>query len=88
MRDGDEAIRWLDLRLGRLSTRTGGRHCWERNESRLEGSVEKSVVGNDRDLMELSAGLVIALTLILSGGGVGGGVVMQSIGVLVKTVVC
>ena len=76
VRDGDEAIRWLDLRLGRLSTRTGGRHCWERNESILEGSVEKSVVGDDRDSTESSVGLVIVLTLILSGRGVGGGVMV------------
>ena len=78
MRDGDEAIRWWDLRLGRLATRTGGRTCWERNESTLEGPVEKSVVGDDRDSTESSAGLAMALTLILSGGGVGGGVMMQS----------
>ena len=42
---------------------------------------------DDRDSMELLAGLAIALTLILLGGGVGGGVIMQPIGVLVKTVV-
>ena len=51
----------------------------------LEGSVEKRVVGDDRDSMELSAGLATALTLILSGGGVGGGgggSMMQSAGVL------
>ena len=51
----------------------------------LEGSVEKRVVGDDRDSMESSAGLAIALTLILSGGGVGGGgggSMMQSAGVL------
>jgi len=89
VRDGDEAICWFDLRLGRLSTRAGGRHCSERNESTLEGSVEKRVVGDDRDSMESSAGLAIALTLILSGGGVGGGgggSMMQSTGVLVTVV--
>ena len=45
----------------------------------LEGLVEKSVVGDDRDSSESSAGLAIVLTLILSGGGVGGRVMMQSI---------
>jgi hypothetical protein len=56
----------------------------------LEGSVEKRVVGDDRDSMESSAGLAIAFTLILSGGGVGGGgggIMIQSTGVLAKTVV-
>ena len=76
-----------ELCLGRLSKRKRGRHCWERNESILEGLVEKSVVGEDRDAMESLVGVAIALTLIPSDGGVGGRVMMQSIGVLVKIVV-
>ena len=85
-RDGDVAIRGFDLRLPRLSATTGGRPCWERKESRLEGSglllIGKSAVGDDRGSMESSAGLAIALTSIPLGRGVGGGVMMQSIGVL------
>ena len=85
--DGDVAIGRFDLRFARPSTMTGGRHCWERKESRLEGSwlllIWNSAVGDDRASMQSSAGLAITLTLIPSGGGVGRRVVMQSSRVLV-----